>query len=206
MGGKRCCIFTLFWCVIKLSERVCFCGYAFLTIRTPPCLLKPRGLGQSPNNCSITIDCQNNVTWCPNNQILFLILKWEPTLGDLLHYLATEHDTLRIPNKDKNQSRWPLHLLWENLINEIGKLNNTGIYRTYNEQASFDLQQHRIATAILGYLKRAAAIQSIQNNLECIDYKSALKNIQPYLNRVHCPHTWQNEVEQRKKEIELGKW
>ncbi len=33
--------------------------------------------------------------------------------GDLLYYLAVEHDTLRIPNNDSNKSRWPLHPLWD---------------------------------------------------------------------------------------------
>jgi len=128
------------------------------------------------------------------------------SLGDLLQYLATEHDTLRIPCKDSNKSRWPLHPLWESLINKISKLDCTGIYKTYDLQPAFDLQLHRVAVAILGYSKRAAAIQSVQNNLECIDYKNALKNIQPYINKIYDPLTWQNDVKRRKKEIELGKW
>ncbi len=54
--------------------------------------------------------------------------------GDLLRYLATEHDTLRLPNGDSNPSRWPLHPLWVNLQSQIEKLNHLGIDRVYGQK------------------------------------------------------------------------
>ena len=39
--------------------------------------------------------------------------------GDLLRYLAHEHDTVRVPASDSNRSRWPLHPLWVDLQAQI---------------------------------------------------------------------------------------
>ena len=130
----------------------------------------------------------------------------EMKLGDLLRYLAEEHDTLRIPTNDSNQSRWPLHPLWTTLIEQIKDINCLGIYKTYGRPAALELQMTRITIAILGYLKRAAAIQCIQNDIDLIDVNNALNKMQPYFNKVYDPLTWQINVNQRKKEIELGQW
>lgn len=39
--------------------------------------------------------------------------------GNLLYYLASEHDTLRVPSDDSNHSRWLLHPLWIDLQQKI---------------------------------------------------------------------------------------
>ena len=134
----------------------------------------------------------------------FLDLKMK--IGDLLRYLAEEHDTLRIATSDSNQSRWPLHPLWNRLIEEISKIDCIGIYKTYGRPASLELQMTRVAIGILGYLKRAAAIQCVRNNIDHIDYENALINMKPYFNSLHNSQIWHTDVEQRIKEIELGQW
>jgi hypothetical protein len=127
-------------------------------------------------------------------------------LGDLLKYLAEEHDTLRVPKNDSNQSRWPLHPLWETLIEHVNNINSLGIYKVYGQPAALELQMTRVAIAILGYLKRAAAIHCVQNDLDLIDIKNALNNMEPYFRTLHDPLAWQIDVKQRKKEIQLGQW
>lgn len=47
--------------------------------------------------------------------------------GDLLRYLATEHETLRVRTPDSNRSRWPLHPLWKDLQARVGDFNHQGI-------------------------------------------------------------------------------
>ena len=50
--------------------------------------------------------------------------------NDLLRELATNHTSLRCPNGDSNRSRWPLHPLWQSLLNEIAKQPQTGLVRS----------------------------------------------------------------------------
>lgn len=50
--------------------------------------------------------------------------------ADLLRELARNHTTLRKPNGDKNRSRWPLHPLWEALVQAIDSLPQTGLVAT----------------------------------------------------------------------------
>ncbi len=127
-------------------------------------------------------------------------------LGDLLRYLAEEHDSLKRRTNDSNPSRWPLHPLWDTLINHIHEINSLGIYRVYGQPAALELQLTRIATSIIGYLKRAAAIHCVQNNMEFIDIENALKTLQPFFNKLHDPLTWQIDVKQKKIEIQHGQW
>lgn len=42
-------------------------------------------------------------------------------LGDVLRYLASEHDSLRIRGEDSNRSRWPVHPLWLDLIAHVSR-------------------------------------------------------------------------------------
>jgi hypothetical protein len=58
--------------------------------------------------------------------------------GDVLRYLATEHDTLRSPTSDTNRSRWPLHPLWTDVIGHIDSFSAQGVYREVDEQAALN--------------------------------------------------------------------
>lgn len=126
--------------------------------------------------------------------------------GDLLHYLANEHDTLRVPTSDGNESRWPLHPLWQDLQGHIANLNNIGIYRVIGQPAVMDERLQRMAISIFGYLKRVAAIHCVQRNKDMVDLETALKRMEPMLRRLYEPLAWQTDVEKRINEIRCGQW
>lgn len=126
--------------------------------------------------------------------------------GDLLHYLAVEHDTLRIPNADSNTSRWLLHPLWIDLQARIEELDHLGTSRINGKQAVMEERLQRMAISIYGYLKRIAAIECIQGNHSMIDVDEVLKDLGTYIHYVHEPLTWKIDVERKIKEIQLGVW
>jgi hypothetical protein len=126
--------------------------------------------------------------------------------GDLLHYLAVEHDTLRVPNDDSNPSRWLLHPLWIDLQERIAELDHLGTSRIDGQQAVMEERLQRMAISIYGYLKRIAAIECIQGNHSMIDVDEVLKDLGTYIHYVHEPLTWKIDVERKIKEIQLGVW
>ncbi len=54
--------------------------------------------------------------------------------GNLLDYLAHEHDTLRERNEDSNRSRWPLHPLWRHLQEQIANLYSLPVYKVEGDR------------------------------------------------------------------------
>ncbi len=126
--------------------------------------------------------------------------------GDLLRYLAAEHDTLRQPNDDSNSSRWPLHPLWKDLQGQIENLNHLGIDRVYGQNAVLEERMMRMAISIYGYLKRVAAVHCVQTNKETIAVDQALTHISRLMNKIHEPLAWEMDVDKRIKEIKLGEW
>ncbi|NNU15981.1 hypothetical protein HK107_06565 [Parvularcula sp. ZS-1/3] len=83
-------------------------------------------------------------------------------LSGVLVSLASDHTSLRQPCDDQNRSRWPLHLLWRNLIERSRSFAGFDI-ETPQERwpDSLAVVHERSALAILGYLKRFAAEASL---------------------------------------------
>ena len=130
----------------------------------------------------------------------------EERYGDILRYLATEHDTLRIPNCDSNPSRWPLHHLWEELINNILKLQHTGIVRDYAEAEIIKERLMRLGISVYGYLKRMAALNCLTTKKDVMNFKESLKKMNELISMVHEPLTWNEDIKRRIKEMQLGEW
>ncbi|WP_221250616.1 hypothetical protein [Desulfuromonas versatilis] len=126
--------------------------------------------------------------------------------GDLLRYLASEHDTLRQPNGDSNESRWPLHPLWKDLQARIADLKNQGVHRVIGMPAVLDERMQRMAISIFGYLKRVAAIHCIQSGKAMVDAEQALWKMEPLLRELYEPLAWQADVKKRIQEMQLGQW
>ena len=126
--------------------------------------------------------------------------------GDILYYLVTEHDTLRIPTTDKNRSRWPLHPIWQDLQGQIENLNNLGVHRIIGQPSALEERMQRISISLYGYLKRVAAITCIQEGRSMTDHTTALNSIIPMLNKLYEPMAWEADVEKRIKEMQLGQW
>lgn len=126
--------------------------------------------------------------------------------GDVLRYLAAEHDTLRIPNDDSNASRWPLHPLWKDLQGQIENLNSLGVDRVYGQNAVLEERMTRMAISIYGYLKRVAAVHCVQANKGVIDVDAAMSQVRSRINMLYEPLAWEFDVDKRIKEIRLGEW
>lgn len=126
--------------------------------------------------------------------------------GELLRYLAEEHDTLRVPNADSNSSRWPLHPLWQNLQHQISQLHNQAAKRVVGQPAALEERMQRMAISIYGYLKRIAAIRFIQDGRSFPTPDSSLRHIEQMIGKLHDPLSWEVDVDKRIKEIMYGQW
>lgn len=126
--------------------------------------------------------------------------------GDVLRYLASEHDTLRVPTADTNRSRWPLHPLWVDLQECIAEFNAAGIYRDCPEAAVLQERMQRMVISVYGYLKRIGAVHAIQHGTDTCTFLDALARMEEQLKRIHNPLDWQIDVAKRTKAIRLGRW
>ncbi|MDZ4821370.1 MAG: hypothetical protein SGJ20_20605 [Planctomycetota bacterium] len=124
--------------------------------------------------------------------------------GDVLRYLSSEHDTLRIPNGDSNRSRWPLHPLWRDLQAQIAKLDAQGVIRVVDEQAMLQERLMRIAISTYGNLKRVAAIYGLLNGNDRVRQVEAVRHLADLLYKTHDPLTWDTDVKQRMDQMRLG--
>lgn len=127
--------------------------------------------------------------------------------GDVLRYLATEHTTLRVPNADSNRSRWPLHPLWRDLQEQIGKLDTLGYKRSDDVGAALEERLTRSVLGMYGYLKRIAAILAMQRGRQdAIRLSMLMPDVGLLLRRVHDPLAWEGDVRKRIDEMRLGPW
>lgn len=126
--------------------------------------------------------------------------------GDLLRYLANDHDTLRVPTNDSNSSRWPLHPLWQDLQQQIANLNNLGVHRVVGRPAALEERMERIAISVLGYLKSVSALRSVQTGYKPLDMDAALKMLSFRMKRHLEPLSWQDDVQKRINKYRYGQW
>lgn len=126
--------------------------------------------------------------------------------GDVLRYLAFEHDTLRERSEDKNRSRWPLHPLWHDLQERIKSFDGLGVYKIMPEDAVLAERQTRLAISMYGYLKQAAALYCVQAGKDKLMFEQALTEAERLLKEVHNPFVWRIDVEKRVTALRLGQW
>ncbi len=127
-------------------------------------------------------------------------------VGDVLRYLFNEHTTLRVKQDDSNRSRWPLHPLWRLLQEHVATLPAQGVVREVDQAALLKERMLRLAVAVDGYLKRAAAIDALRRGLSSVPHAEALNRLTDLLRTVHDPLTWRPEVEKRVTQMRLGQW
>lgn len=158
--------------------------------------------------------CKENV-WRIEYQVRKAILRrfgvrtfadLEERQGDVLRYLAGEHDTLRVPNGDGNRSRWPLHPLWLDLQARIGDLPALGVVREIDPEAGLDERLFRIAMSVHGYYKRVAALYQLRHDKENVSRQVAAAYLERFLRRVDDPLSWKIDVDKRTDQMRLGQW
>jgi len=124
--------------------------------------------------------------------------------GDLLRYLAGEHDSLRVPEEDANRSRWPLHPLWVDLQKQVEKFQSLGEQHEVDPQAAIEERLARIGVSVYGYLKRVAALTGEQRAEESVSLWSAFERLRNLVLRVHHPVSWKLDVQSRRDELRVG--
>jgi hypothetical protein len=129
--------------------------------------------------------------------------KFQP---DLLRYLVEDHSSLRVPDGDTNRSRWPLHPLWADLRESVEQMDLLGVCRINGKEASLNERQMRMAIAVYGYAKRAAAIQCVKRGKEVIHLDEALDSLRNCIASFHHPFNWGIGVKKRIEAIEGGEW
>lgn len=130
----------------------------------------------------------------------------EERQGDVLRYLASEHDSLRVPNGDGNRSRWPLHPLWVDLLARIAELPALGVLREIDAALAIEARLTYIAMSVHGYYKRVAAMYAMQQGKDVVSREEAARYLERYMRRVHDPLTWRVDVEKRANQMRLGQW
>lgn len=130
----------------------------------------------------------------------------EDRQGDLLQLLVNDHTTLRTQTEDSNRSRWPLHPLWQNLVEQVATLNGLGEMRELDQAGLLDERLSRISISIYGYLKRVAAIDCLKTGQEKAYLDEAFERLQRLVNEIHDPLTWHGDVGRRVTEMRLGEW
>ena len=125
--------------------------------------------------------------------------------GDLLRYLATEHDSLRVPTADSNRSRWPLHPLWADLQAQIETFNAQGVYREIDPETALNHRLQRIAVAVYGYHKRVAAILALLRGQPEVTLGDSQRRLGDLIERLHDPLSWRSDVKARRDEMATGR-
>jgi len=126
--------------------------------------------------------------------------------GDLLRLLVNDHTTLRIKSEDSNRSRWPLHPLWQDLQGRVAQMEGLGVARELDMPRLLDERMMRISISLYGYMKRIAAIYSLQGGTPAIPLKQARTHLALMMEQIHDPLTWETDVERRMTEMRLGEW
>ena len=127
--------------------------------------------------------------------------------GDVLRYLASEHTSLRVPTADSNRSRWPLHPLWIDLQERITQFGSLGAQRGDRLETVLDERLMRSVVSVYGYLKRIAAIHTMQQGRQdVVPLPLLLPELRTLLQRVHDPLAWDGDVRKRIDEMRLGPW
>jgi hypothetical protein len=123
--------------------------------------------------------------------------------GDLLRLLVNDHTTLRIKTDDSNRSRWPLHPLWQDLQQRVAQMEGLGVVRELDIPALLDQRMMHITISLYGYMKRIAAIYSLQGKTRPISLKQARAHLAVQLEHIHDPLTWETDVERRMTEMRM---
>jgi hypothetical protein len=78
--------------------------------------------------------------------------------SDVLRYLASGHDALRVPEGDGSRPRWPSHPLRTDVQARIAELPARGVIREIGLEGAMDELLQRIAMSICRCCKRVATV------------------------------------------------
>ena len=127
--------------------------------------------------------------------------------NDILRELAGNHTSLRQPTGDGNRARWPLHVLWDALLEDIGRLPQTGLVREIDPKGTLGMRIDCQGRALYGNLKGFAALLSERDERgEPLSFQQLLKSLGSALLRHHNDVIWHADVNKRLRALRLGQW
>lgn len=127
--------------------------------------------------------------------------------NDLLRELATNHTSLRRPNGDTNRSRWPMHPLWEALLEDIAALPQTGLVKALDPQRPINFRIEHQAKSLYGNLKSLGTLIAARDGLNTVPkLEHVLEALPVLLERHHWDILWKRAVEDRLAALRLGRW
>lgn len=124
--------------------------------------------------------------------------------GDLLHYLSTVHDTLRLPSSDSNRSRWPLHPLWQDLQEKAVAFGRQGVLAEIEPGASIEERLQRCAVSLYGYTKAIAAMEAVKGGKDSLPFEDALDKMRHLITGVHRQVIWDHDVSKKAARLRLS--
>jgi len=128
-------------------------------------------------------------------------------IWDLLRELAENHTSLRQPSADTNRSRWPLHPLWQDLLNTIAAQPQTGLVRSFDPENGLEWRFQKQKQSIFGALKGLAAVKGLlEGHRGPIPFDELLEELPEVFASEHSETLWSNDVEKRMKAHGYGLW
>jgi hypothetical protein len=95
--------------------------------------------------------------------------------------------------------------LWIDLRSQIDTFEAQGVYREVDPQAALREQAARIAVSVYGYVKRLAAIVSLQDGRDTVTLNEAEARLSALIERVHDPLSWRLDVAAKREQTRLGR-
>jgi len=124
--------------------------------------------------------------------------------GDLLTYLSTEHDTLRIVTSDSNRSRWPVHPLWQDVQRQAAAFNRQGVLAEIDPGASMEERLQYCAMSLYGYAKAVAAMEAVRQGTSAMAFPDAVSRVGALIRSAHNPAIWAHDVAKKISQLRLG--
>lgn len=126
--------------------------------------------------------------------------------AELLEDVLRNFVTLRTKTGDSNQSRWPLHPIWLEMLDFVGQMEKHSLSEIHaiDHAAYIEDKLARISISVYGYMKRFAAIKGIQSRKPDVSFDEAFDFLRLKLDRVHDDFDWQLSVKRRYDEMSLG--
>lgn len=125
-------------------------------------------------------------------------------LPALVRSLAQDHTSLRIPSRDSNRSRWPVHPMWKGLIAAAARLVEPPERVQPRLHDGIEYPLDRQLASLEGDLKGVAALLSRNCPERPLTLAQLLKWLPRQMQRRHCPELWRADVLAKIRKRELG--
>lgn len=108
--------------------------------------------------------------------------------------LATNHTSLRRKTRDKNRSRWPLHPIWEGLLESVDRVSQGPPVPKARRHEQGDYALALQGKSVYGMLKRMAATLSARDPKSPVTLEELLERLPRLLGSHHSDRLWEADV------------